>query len=244
LDLDLTPPGKRETRLDVIKDVFRRFVEGDGKLPGRPNDLIGMIRFARYADAVCPLTLDREALREVLDQTEIPMDRYGRPLEEYNRTAIGDGLALAVERLKDLRRTTGSGEQLIIRSRVVILLTDGENNSGEIMPEQAGELAAACDIKVYTILAGTGRQMGWTRLPVNDRDLRRIAEVTGGKHFVATNPLALERVYAEIDRLERTRTEEHKYTDWGELGWPLLLAAFVALGLQTLLDATALRKIP
>jgi Ca-activated chloride channel family protein len=244
LDGDLSPPTERRSRLDVVKDVFRRFVEGDGKLPGRPNDLIGMIRFARYADSVCPLTLDRAALGDVLDQTRIPLDRFNRVPEEYNRTAIGDGLALAVERLKDLKRTTGSGEQLIITSRVVILLTDGENNAGQIMPEQAGELAAACHIKVYTILAGTGQLVGWGRLPVDDRALRRIAEVTGGKHYRATDQAALEQIYADIDRLERTRTEEHKYVEWGELGWPLLMAAFIALGLQTLLDATALRKIP
>lgn len=243
-DDDLSPPGRRVSRLDVVKDVFRRFVKGDERLPGRPNDLVGMIRFAKYADSVCPLTLDHEALLGVLDQTEIAMDRFGRIKEESNQTAIGDGLALAVERLKDLKRTTGSGEQLVINSRVVILLTDGENNAGMILPEQAGELAATYHIKVYTILAGTGQNIGWRRLPVDDRDLRRIAEVTGGKHYLAKSSDAMEKIYADIDRLERTKTEEHGHVERGELSWSWLLAAFAALGAQTLLDATVLRRIP
>ncbi len=243
-DLDLSPPNERLSRLDVVKNVFRRFVSGDDKLPGRPNDLIGMIRFARYADSVCPLTLDRSALIEVLDETTIALDRLGRPKEESNNTAIGDGLALAVERLKDLKRTTGSGQQLVIRSRVVILLTDGENNFGQIMPEQAGELAATYGIKVYTILAGTGQLMGLGRKPVDDRALRKIAEVTGGRHYRATNAAALEEIYAQIDKLERTKAEEHSFVEWGELAGPLLMAALVCLCVQTLLDATVLRKIP
>ncbi len=241
---DLAPQGQRTSRLDVVKDVFRKFVEGAGDLAGRENDLIGMIRFARYADSVCPLTLDHAALLDVLANTEIATDRLGRPLDEARETAIGDGLALAVERLKDLKRTTGSGDQLVINSRVVILLTDGENNAGIVTPEPAGELAALYGIKVYTILAGTGQLVGWTRRPVDDADLRHIAEVTGGQFFRARNRDALEKIYEEIDQLERTRTEEHRYVEWGELAWPWLMLAFVSLGLHTLLNATWLRKIP
>jgi len=245
LDLDLSPPDRRMTRLDVAKEVFRRFVLGNEVLPGRPNDLVGMIRFAKYADSVCPLTLDHGALSEILDQTHIPVDRYGRVPDEHNQTAIGDALALAVERLKDLKRTTGSGGQLVIRSRVAILLTDGENNAGMIAPQQAGELAATFGIRVYTILCGTGQNLGWGhRLPVDDRDLKYIANVTGGRHYVATDERALERVYQEIDQLERTKTEEHSYVEWGERSWAWLATAFVALCAQTVLNSTLLRRIP
>jgi Ca-activated chloride channel family protein len=240
-DLDLSPRGRNMTRLDVVKDVFREFVEGDEKsdLPGRPNDLIGMIRFARYADAVCPLTLDHDNLLDVLDHAGIVTD------PDEDGTAIGDGLALAVERLKELKRTTGSGNQITITSRVVILLTDGENNCGMVTPQEAGELAATFGIKVYTILAGTGRLAGFGfRLPVDDRDLRHIAEVTGGKHFRAQDEESLEEIYAEIDKLERTKVEEKRYTLWGELAQWWLVTAFMCLGLQALLDATWLRKIP
>ncbi len=242
-DEDLSPPGNPRSRLDVVKDVFERFVLGDQRderLPGRPNDLIGMIRFARYADAVCPLTLDRDALVAVLRHTNM-----APPNSTEDGTAIGDGLGLAVERLRDLKRTTGSGEQLVIRSRVVILLTDGENNAGIVTPEQAGELAATFGIKVYTIMAGTGRYVGFgTRLPVDDSVLRRIAEVTGGQHFEARDADALRDIYAQIDQLERTHVEERTFTRWGELAGPWLLAAFFCLIAQMALESTWMRKIP
>jgi Ca-activated chloride channel family protein len=237
-DNDLSPPNREMSRLDVVKDVFRRFVAGEGDLPGRPNDLIGMIRFALYADSICPLTLDHKALLDALAQTQI----VRRPDED--KTAIGDALALAVERLKDLKRTSGSGQQYTITSRVIILLTDGENNAGMIDPEQAGELAATQGIKVYTILAGTGQRLGFGRAPLDDRLLRRIAEVTGGKCFHARNRDSLIKIYEEIDRLERTKTEERRFVRWGELARPWLVAALACVCLQTFLDATRLRKIP
>jgi len=249
LNTDLSPPGRVQTRLDVVKDVFRRFVTGDDKLPGRQNDLIGMIRFALYPDSVCPLTLDHDALLNVLDNTRTVLwvDDQNRIHGERDedRTAIGDALGLAVERLKDLKRTSGSGEQYEIKSRIIILLTDGENNAGMIEPEAAGELAARYGIKVYTIMAGVPEQQALIgQIPIDDSELRKIAEITGGKHFRADNYDSLEEVYGEIDRLERTRTEERRYVQWGELGWPWLLAAFICLSTQTLLDATWLRKIP
>ncbi len=244
LDRDLSPPGQDLTRLDVVKDVFRRFVAGDGRLPGRPNDLIGMVRFAREADSVAPLALDKRPLLDLLERTEVAVDRFGRVLDEANATAIGDGLALAVERLRNLRPLTGSGEQLVIRGRVIILLTDGENNAGLVTPEQAGELAALYGIRVYTIVAGTGQRVGFVRHPPDDAALRRIAELTGGRHFRATAAAALDEIYAEIDRLERTRTAEQRFIAWRELAGPWVLAAFVGLAAHGLLSATVLRKIP
>lgn len=244
LQLDLSPPSRQMTRLDVVKDVITRFVKGDGKLPGRPNDLIGVIRFAMYADAVSPLTLDHAAVIDVLGKTEVELDRFGRVTEEANRTAIGDGLALAVERLRELKRTSGSGQQFVIKSRIVILLTDGENNAGMITPRQAGDLAAKYGIRVYTIAAGTGQRIGFGRLPLDDRDLRYIAQTTGGKHFLADSDEALADVYREIDKLERTRTEEQAFVEWGDLGRPFFVAAFALLALQMVLDATWLRRIP
>lgn len=238
-DTDLDPQRGRLTRLDVVKEIFRQFVMGNrADLPGRPNDLIGMIRFARYPDSVCPLTLDRSTLLEVLANTEI----VTRQTEDG--TNIGDGLGLAVERLKDLKRTSGSGEQHVIRSRVVILLTDGENNMGTLTPAKAGELAATYGIKVYTILAGTGQVMGLYRRPVDESDLRKIAELTGGQFFAARDAGALKRVYAEIDELERSKTEERRFERYGELAQPWLLAAFAAVVIQAAIGATLLRKVP
>lgn len=229
------------TRLDVVKDVVRDFVMGnpERELPGRENDLIGVIRFARFADSVCPLTLDHEHVMRVLDDVEIVTER------SEDGTAIGDGLGLAVTRLRDLERTTGTGERFEITSRVVILLTDGENNFGMIAPEQAGELAATYGIRVYTILAGTGRVAGFGyRLAVDDAALRHIADVTGGEHFRADDAASLAQIYAEIDELERTSVEERKYVRFGELAHWWLVVAFGAIALQALLQATWMRKIP
>lgn len=239
LDNDLSPRGENITRLEVVKRTVRRFVLGDGDLPGRPNDLVGLVRFARYADSVCPLTLDRDTLVDTLEQTQITP-----PRSSEDGTAIGDGLALAVERLRDLQRTSGSGDQLTITSRVVILLTDGENNTGEVSPEDAGQLAAVFGIKVYTILAGTGQRVGRMRMAVDDSQLREIARVTGGKFFAARDPQSLASIYREIDQLERSKVEERRFERWGELSAPWLLAALLTLAAQISLEATLLRKQP
>ena len=241
-DADLSPsPTLRMNRLDVVKQVVQRFVQGDDRLDlqGRTNDLIGMIRFARFPDAVCPLTLDHDSLLRILDELEIVTRR------DENATAIGDALGLAVERLRDVERSTGSGTQLKIKSRVVILLTDGENNDGAVTPEMAGDLAAASGIKVYTILAGTGQSTGFGfRRAIDDSQLRYIAEATGGKHFRARDADALAEVYGEIDQLERTRVEERTNLRWRERAMPLLFVAFGCLSMQMFLDSTRLRKIP
>jgi Ca-activated chloride channel family protein len=240
-DLDLSPPGQRLTRFDIVKDIFRKFVFGDGRnLAGRPNDLIGIVKFAKYADSICPLTLDHKALADVLDALKTVA-----PRSDDDGTAIGDGLGLAVARLVDLKRTTGSGEQFVIKSRVAILLTDGENNAGLIEPVQAGELAARHGIKVYTIMAGTGQAvMFGGRLPIADRELKQIAEVTGGRFYRADDRQSLLKIYEEIDQLERTRAEERRFVEWGERCGPWLLAALLCVAAGALLEATWLRKIP
>jgi Ca-activated chloride channel family protein len=238
LSLDRNHPVSRWA---VVREIVKRFVRGEsgGELSGRENDLIGLIRFARYPDAVCPLTLDHDALVGVLDETGIVTQR------EENATSIGDALGLAVERLREVQRTAGSGAQLNIKSRVVILLTDGENNDGVLSPGQAGELAATYGIKVYTILAGTGQNTGFgLRRPVDDSELRHIAEVSGGKHYLARDQQALQDVYADIDQLERTKVEERTNLRWGELSHGWLLAAFACLSLQMFLDSTRMRKTP
>lgn len=239
-------PGQNLTRLDVVKQVVRRFVAGeqrDDELPGRETDLIGLISFARFPDSVCPLTLDYNTLLEAVDALDIPQIR------DEQSTAIGDALALACERLNELRRTVGSGDQLQITSKVVILLTDGEDNSSLIDPRTAADLAQSLGIRVYTILAGTGEQLpgvfGIVRTrPVDDRDLRYIATTTGGKHFVARDLNALLDIYAAIDQLERSRVEEQQFVSQRDIAWPFLLVALGALGLQTLLAQTRLRTLP
>jgi Ca-activated chloride channel family protein len=229
------------SRLDAVKEIVRRFVLGGEGLGGRPDDLIGMVQFARYADATCPLTLDHLNLAAILDQIEIARE----PAEDG--TAVGEGLALGVERL---RRHPA-------KSKVIVLLTDGVNNAGEIDPLHAAELAAAHDIRVYAVGAG---QTGLAPVPVqapdgrvflrrahvelDEKTLRAIAQRADGRYFHARNSEMLSDVYAEIDRLERTRVSEVRYMQYREhyAGWTLGALACVAVA--GLAAATILRRLP
>jgi Ca-activated chloride channel family protein len=230
------------SRLDVVKKIFHDFVAGGGSFgEGRDDDLIGLITFARYADGLCPLTLDHGSLIAILDQVETPVD------QNEDGTAVGDGLALAVERL---RRQEAA-------SKIVILLTDGVNNAGEIEPLQAAELAAQYGIKVYTIGAGyTGfapypvrRADGRTslqRVPVeiDEVTLQQIAQRSGGRYFHATNEEGLREVIEEIGRLERSEVSEIRYLEYDVHFAPFVASALFLVTLAALLSSTWLRRLP
>lgn len=231
------------SRLDVVKKIFNDFVRGGGSVgEGRPDDLIGLVTFARYADGLCPLTLDHGNLLAILDQIETPV---GDPSEDG--TAVGEGLGLAVERLR--RQETAS--------KIVILLTDGVNNAGDIEPLQAAELAAEYGIKVYTVGAG---YTGFAPYPVQRPDgryslrrvaveidevmLQQIAERSGGRYFHATNEEALREVIEEIGRLERSEVSEVRYLEYDYHFAPFVALALAATALASLLGATWLRRLP
>lgn len=230
------------SRLDVVKKIFRDFVLGSGGFgEARSDDLIGLISFARYADGLCPLTLDHGSLIAILNQIETPVD------QREDGTAIGEGLALAVERL---RRQEAA-------SKIVILLTDGVNNAGEIEPLQAAELAAQYGIKVYTIGAGyTGfapypvrRPDGRTslrRVPVeiDEVTLQRIAERSGGRYFHATDEQGLREIIEEIGRLERSEISEIRYLEYETHFAPFVASSFALMALSALLSSTWLRRLP
>jgi Ca-activated chloride channel family protein len=230
------------SRLDVVKKIFRDFVHGGGSFgEGRADDLIGLVTFARYADGLCPLTLDHGNLISILDDIETPVD------QREDGTAVGEGLALAVERL---RRQEAA-------SKIVILLTDGVNNAGEIEPLQAAELAAQHGIKVYTIGAGyTGfapypirRADGRTslqRVPVeiDEVTLQQIAQRSGGRYFHATNEDGLREVIEEIGRLERSEVSEVRYLEYEVHFAPFVWIALVSVMLGSMLAATWLRRLP
>jgi Ca-activated chloride channel family protein len=229
------------SRMDAVKGVLREFIAGGDAGQGRPDDLLGLVAFATYADGVCPLTLDHGNLLAILDQVEVAMDRT------ENSTAIGEGLGLAIERLR------GSEAE----SKVVILLTDGVNNAGNLDPLAAAELAATAGIKVYTVAAGRngyapvpvpqrggGTRLQRVRVEVDEETVRQIAERTGGRYFHASNEEGLKEVYAEIDRLERSEITELRYVQYEEhyamfagAGLLLLLASGLAAG-------TWLRRLP
>ncbi|MBW1883294.1 MAG: VWA domain-containing protein, partial [Deltaproteobacteria bacterium] len=201
------------SRLDTVKEIVSRFVVGEGDLPGRPDDLIGLVVFARYADAICPLTLDHLNLDHILGDVEINQD----PNEQG--TSVGEGLALAVERL----------HRHPAKSKVIILLTDGVSNQGSIDPLQAATLAAEHDIRVYAIGAGRtglapvpvrmsdGRTvLRRVRVELDEKTLQEIAARTGGRYFHAAGAKGLEEVYREIDDLERTEITEIRYLQYSE----------------------------
>lgn len=244
-------------RLTAIKDVAGRFVLGDqDQLSGRANDLVGLISFAGMADGVTPPTLDHAFLVAQLNETEIVNRR------SEDGTAIGDAIGLAVEKLAALEKNQSTP----IKSRIIILLTDGESNAGSLDPLEAADLAKMMNIKVYTIGVGTkgrapypltdmlGRRViRWTDVTIDEDALKKISKATGGKYFRATNTQSLEKIYQEIDQLEKSKVEERQYVDYRELAVqpirfrsfsipPFAFWAFLTLSLQLVLKHTVFRE--
>jgi Ca-activated chloride channel homolog len=240
--LDLQIDDRQANRLDVVKATFRDFVSGDGgALPGRDGDVIAMITFARYADVLSPLTLDHQALLGLLERVELVM------LPEEDGTAIGDGMVAAIERL---RIAAGAG-------KVMILLTDGSHNAGDAEPLDAAAIASGLGIRIYTIGAGT---RGIALMPSRNRDgsidyvpgqvfiddytLERIATLTGGRYFRATDGAALRSIYAEIDRLEKARHVAESYQTYIDVFAFVVAAGLGLLLLEIALVNTRLRAVP
>ena len=224
-------------RLDAVKRVFRDFVEREG----RAGDLIGLVAFARYADGLCPLTTDRGNLMLILEQVEIATSRA------EDGTAVGEGLALAVERLR-------TQESL---SKVAILLTDGVSNAGQIAPLQAAELAAQHGVRVYTIGAGTtgmapvpvrgpgGRiELRPAHVEIDEATLENIATRTGGRYFHARDADRLAEVIDEIDALERSEITEVRYLEYEYHHAAFVWGALLLVGASGLLGGTWLRRLP
>lgn len=245
--LDLTPPGEKfsdkTTRLAIVKKLFAEFVER------RPDDLIGLVTFGTYASTQSPLTADHPALLEVLKEVSIPqieVDAQGRQIgdEGESRTAIGDGLATAVLALKNAQP----------KSKVVILLSDGLNNTGVVQPDEAAAAAAKLGIRVYAIGVGTKsrrtpifgqdmfgrRAVGYVNLAFDEGQLKSIAQKTGGTYFAVNDRDSLEKALDEIDQLETTRLDADVYNRWREHFVPFLLlgAALVLFAVSLSMAAT------
>lgn len=230
--LDLTLNGNRYDRLTVVKNVLLDFIKK------RPSDRIGMVVFGTEAFTQAPLTLDHEVLVEFLGKLEIEM--------AGPQTAIGDGLATAVKRLQEVEA----------KSKVVILLTDGENSAGAVDPLEAARAASTLGIKVYTIGVGKNGQapmpvqgfFGMTtqmvQVSIDEALLQEMASLTGGRAFLARNTEELQEIYATIDELEKTEVEILEYVDYEEAGAPFVLWALILLGVETLLGLTRFRSIP
>jgi Ca-activated chloride channel homolog len=223
-----------KNRIEAAKSVAQEFVRN------RLSDRIGLVVFAGRSYTQCPLTLDYPLVLGMMGGL-----RAGEMQEDG--TAIGMALATATNRLRDSNA----------KSRIVILLTDGQNNAGEIDPVTAASLAAALNIKVYTVGAGSqgyanypvvdpmfGKRYIKMKVDVDDATLQKVADLTGGKYFRATDLESLKETYKEIDRLEKTKIEMETYTEYKEEFPKFLIAALIFLALEVLLVNTRFRKAP
>jgi Ca-activated chloride channel family protein len=212
------------TRLEAAQQVITEFVEG------REFDRIGLVVFARNAFIQSPLTLDYEVLVELLNEVKLA-DQLGL----QDGTAIGMGIAHSASMLKDSET----------KSKIIILLTDGFNNAGQIDPMTAADAARALEIKVYTIGAGVPELRRLTSASNFRGDvLEEIADLTGGLYFQADDTAGLEAIYEEIDALEKSDVEVRVYTQYQELAGWFLVPALLILLLEMILRQTILRKIP
>ena len=219
-------------RVGAAKEVAQRFIDG------RTNDRIGLVIFAAQSFTQCPMTLDYRVLKNLLRQVQPGMVEDG--------TAIGMGIAQGVNRLKDSKA----------KSRVMILLTDGVNNRGEIDPLTAAQIAATFGIRIYTIGVGTEGEapfpvqtpfgIRYQNIPVDvdEPTLQKIAAITSGRYFRATNNQTLREIYKEIDQMEKSRIEVKSYRSYSELFPDWAGAGLALIIFEVLLSGTILRKLP
>lgn len=238
--LDLSQQRRELTRLDAVKQVFEQFVLGGAGLDGRADDAIGLVAFAKYTETRSPLTLDHGNLAAAARQLDFAS-------QDEDGTALGAGLQLAIERLREFDA----------RGKVAILLTDGKGNVHEISEDAAIDDAVKAGVKVYTIGAGTNGsapirvdlgdgqpRLVQTQVSIDEATLRKIADRTGGQYFRATDHASLRQIYAQIDRLERTSLEEERFMEYHQYyGWFVALAMGLAVG-ALLLRGTVLRRLP
>jgi len=229
---DFTIKGKRVNRLTVAKDTIASFIEK------RPNDRIGLVAFADRAYIAAPLTLDHGFLQQNLDR--LTLHSIGE------QTAIGSALSASVNRLRELKS----------KSKIVILMTDGQNTAGKVMPLTAAEAAKALGVKTYTIGVGIrgnapfpqdtpfGRRYVMVPVDIDEDTLTAIAEKTGGRYYRADNTETLRKVYSEIDQLEKSEAVVKKYVQRDELFHWVTIPGLILLVLEALLAHTIWRRLP
>jgi Ca-activated chloride channel family protein len=236
MDISLSMLAKdfKPNRLEVAKEVIMDFIDA------RPNDKIGLVIFSGEAFTQCPLTVDHKILKNMFPEIKAGMLDQG--------TAIGLGLADAVARLKDSKA----------KSKVIILISDGVSNVGEIAPLTAGEIAKTYGLRVYTIGVGSkGKALqpvamypngqleyDYVDVEIDEAVMNKISEMTGGKYFRATDKESLSNIYKEIDKLEKTIISEKSFTNKAEHFLPLGVAALIALLLEFILKRVVFRSAP
>lgn len=230
---DFVIANERVNRLTVAKEVLREFIRK------RSNDRIGLVAFARYPYVAAPLTLDHDFLAQQVDRLQLGSVEDG--------TAIGSGLMAALNRLRDVKA----------RSKIVILMTDGQNNAGKVPPLTAAETAEALGVRVYAIGVGTrgkapvpyydafgAKRYQEVAVDIDEDTLQQMAKRTGGAYFRADSTDTLREIYARIDRLERTEATVRKYRYYGELFHLLVLPGWFLLMLEIILSNTVWRRLP
>jgi Ca-activated chloride channel family protein len=230
---DFEIPGGRISRIALAKEVLTKFIEQ------RPNDRIGLVAFAGRAYIASPLTLDHDFLLANLDRLRLGL------IED--RTAIGSALMAALNRLRDVQS----------KSKIIILMTDGQNNSGKVAPLTAAEVAKTLNVKVYTIGIGIRGQAPFPTtdwlgrkiyvpmdVDVDEDTLGKIAQETGGRYYRADSTSMFKQIYAEIDQLERSEVEVKKYQHFDEWFGYFALAGLSVLVLELALGHTVWRKLP
>jgi len=224
----------KPNRVEALKSIAQKFIEK------RPNDNIGLTIFAGEAYTQCPLTTDHAVLMNLYSNADCNMAARGII---DDGTAIGDGIMNAILRLKDSEA----------KSKVIILLTDGVNNSGNISPQTAAEIAQKYSIRIYAIGIGTTGMApyplptgGTVMLPVeiDEPMMNKISQGTGGRYFRAQRNADLSAVYADIDKMERTKFSVKEFSKRSELFEPYALAAFIVLLLEILLRYIVLKRLP
>jgi Ca-activated chloride channel family protein len=224
--LDLKLNGKAADRLTVLKNILAGFVER------RSGDRLGLLVFGEKAYTQCPLTMDHGAIVDLIHHLKIGM--------VGNSTAIGDAIAVALKRLKNLKA----------KSRILILMTDGQNTSGTFTPQLAAEMAKELKVKIYTIGIGQdgevpfmvptpfGMQKVKQAIPIDEETLLQISEATGGAYYRAKSTEDLAKIYAHIDKLEKTEIEVKKYNSYKDIYEPFLWGAFLLFLVELVLSNT------
>jgi len=230
--MDFEINRERITRLDVVKKTASDFIKK------RPTDRMGLVVFGTEAFTQCPLTLDHGVLLSFLDNLTVGM--------AGDATAIGSAIGTAVKRMKDLEA----------KSKTIILITDGTSNAGEIPPIKAAEIANEFKIKIYTIAVGVegeapflvdtmfGKRYIYQNVPIDEETLKKIASITGGVFYRATDTKKLEEIYSEIDKLETTEKKIKEYTEYNELFQYFAFISLLMILGEVIVANTLFRKIP
>ncbi len=231
--LDFKLNGKVVTRLDAVKSVVKKFIMK------RTSDRIGMVVFGSNAFTQIPLTRDYNAILFILDRLKIGA--------AGPNTAIGDAIGISIKRLADIKS----------KSNIIILLTDGKSNSGELSPEAAAEIAAKKGIKIYTIGVGTkgrvpflvndpvfGQRYVYENVDIDYNILKKIAKETHGAFFAAKDTESLNKIYSMIDRLEKTKVKVKAWAQYNDLYYWFLIPGFIFLGLYIILSNTRFLRVP